>query len=848
MTDCACGCSGPCACGIGSEPAGIGDPLLYRHSSILTRMKQAIASTRVGGTAPLAGLTTRVASDPGIALLDAQAVALHVLGWNLHRLWADGGLQESEDVGAMGALARLLGHAPRPTLSASTVLSLDLDDLATAPEMVDLPQGLKVASVPGKDELPQTFETDAPLVARKAWNRLTVQRARPDPTISIATATLTLEGAAPRARAGDLVLVWASATNWLSARIVSVDRLPPATPTAPAITVLSLASQALVSCPAYFGAISFRNQVILLGDRASAFGSTAADLSLFSTDQLKDILQMGAKDTSRPADWKDLTMTTAGTGTGGKLDLEAVHDVAMAGKAVLFATLDSSVTAQMGKITAVQEGARRGFGLSAKVSRVTVEGINLALPTSSNPTPPPGFADKVRQTAIHIETARERLAVPEADAPVPAPATPNRIMVTGEHALDPGRRLILLGNDWTTGDRRGEVLTLLRAEVGAGVTTLVLAAATTSTYRAEGLEIHGNCVSASQGETPFSVPEVLGMGTAGTERQRFRLKAGPVAHVPAPTPKGYAPALVVRVGGRDYARADSLLDLAPGARVYRFAADTPVGTLVEFPGPLPSGQVVTATFRKGGGPQGNVAAGRLTTVTTPVPGLRGASNPFAASGGAAAETTDDLRRALPASVRTLGRAVALEDFQAFALDYRGVGKALASELRQGLRRVLCLTIADTDFQSPPAGSGLVDDLRAALLEACPPGISIRVEGFEALTAMVDLAFAHDPALERAAVEVALRAALLAAFAPAARPFGQALHRAQVLTAAQAVPGVLASRLTAFALANGPPEDEGRLLCPLPRFEDQPQPPSPIFRPAGLIALADDSLTFSEMTP
>lgn len=848
MTDCACGCSGPCACGIGSEPAAIGEPLLFRHSAILSRMKQALASTRVGGAAPLADWTTREASDPGIALLDAQAVALHVLGWNLHRLWADGTLPEGEDAGAMAALARLLGHAPRPALSASTVLSLDLDDLPTAPESVDLPRGLKVASVPGKDELPQTFETDAPLVARKAWNRLTVRRDRPDPPISTATTTLTLEGSAPKARAGDLVLVWAAASTaqWLSARIVAVDRPPPPSPTAPASTVLTLASQELVPCPANFAASTFRNQVILLGDRASAFGSTAADLSLFSTAQLIDIGQMTAG--SRPPDWLNLVMTGSGTSSTGTLDLDAVHESAMKGKAVLFAALGNSPAAQMGEITDVQEGARRGFGLSAKVSRVTVSGIKLTISTSSDA----GFADKVRETAIHIETARERLALPEADAPVPDPTTPNRIVVKGEHPLESGRQLILLGDDWTTGERGGEVVTLLRAEVGAGVTTLILAAATAATFHAEGLEILGNCVSASQGETPLEPPlmgpEALGTGTPGQEWPRFRLKAGPVAQIPAPTPRGYAPALVVRVGGREYARADSLLDLPPDARVYRFAADTPVGTLVEFPGPLPAGQAVTAAYRRGGGPQGNVDAGRLTTVTTPLPGLRGAVNPFAATGGAAAETPDELRRALPASVRTLGRAVALEDFQAFALDYRGVGKALATELHQGLRRVLCLTIADSDFQSPLAGSGLIEALRAALLEACPPGISIRVEGFDALTATVGLAFAHEPALERLKVEVALRAALLTAFAPAARPFGQALHRAQVLAAAQAVPGVLACRLTSFTLANGPPEDEGRLLCPLPRFEAQPAPAPPIFRRAGLIALADAALTFSEMGP
>jgi Baseplate J-like protein len=837
MSDCACGCGGACRCGSHEAVPEIGDPLAFRHSAILERLKDELSGVRVLGDAPLAGWTTRESSDPVIALLDAQAAALHVLAWNINRLWADGALPTSEDPGAIGAIARLLGYVARPALAASTVLSLDLDDIAAAPETVDLPKSLKIASVPLKDELPQIFETDAPLHASKVWNRLNVVRNRPDPTITAATTSITLEGPAPKARAGDLVLVYAGGApaKWLAARVVSFDRPAPASATGPVTTVLTLASQVLVECAASFEPASFRNQVILLGDRASAFGSTAADLSLFSTQQLKDIGQMGANDVNRPSDWKDLKMTAS----GGTLDLDAVHDPAMSDKAVLFAALGGTPASQMGKITAVEEGARKGFGLSAKVSRITVDGVNLT---------EAGFNSKVRETAILIETGRERLYVPEEDAQVPAAATPDRIVVQGQHALEAGRQMILRGKDFATGAQRGEAATLSRSEIGASTTTLVFTKPLAAAYHAEGLEVHGNCVSVSQGETPVSGPEPLGQGEPGMLRPRFRLKAGPVAQVPAEGPKGYAPALEVRVGARAFSRVDSLLGVAADARVYRFAPDTPLGPLVEFAGPLPSGQTVTADYRKGGGARGNVGAGRLTTVMTPVPGLRGSTNPFAATGGSAADGPDDLRQALPASVRTLDRAVALEDFEAFALAYRGVGKSLASELRQGMRRVLCLTIADTAFQNPVPGSGLMEELRTAILDASPPGRAIRIEGFESLTATVGLAFAHDPALQRSKVEADVRAALLDEFSPSAQPFGRALHVSEVLTVAQGVPGVVAARLTAFSLPGGPSPDAGRLLCPVPRFEEA-WPGGPLaFRPAGLIALADASLTLTEMLP
>ncbi|NYT32053.1 baseplate J/gp47 family protein [Rhizobium sp. WYCCWR 11128] len=841
MSDCACGCDGDCGCGSRQISLDIGDRLVFRHSAILGRLKGELSSTRVEGEAPLARWTTREPSDPVVALLDAQAAALHVLAWNINRLWADGALHTSEDPSAVGAIARLLGYAPRPALAAATVVSFDLDDIATAPDGVDLPRGIKIASVPLKDELPQTFETDAPLHARKAWNRLKVTRKPANPEISTATLSLTLEGAVAGIRVGDLILVYAGGNpcQWLAARVVSVDRPAAASPSSPATTVLSLASQALVGRHPDFAASSFSNQVILLGDRASAFGSTAPDLSLFTKAHLKDIGQMTG--TERPAEWKDLVMTTTGTSTEGTLDLEAVHDAAMAGKAVLFTAIDGTPAAQMGKITAVQEGARKGFGLSAKVSRITVTGVDL---TGSQT----GFAAKVRETTILIETGRARLFVPETDARIPAEKAPNRIVVAGRQALEAGRKLILKGRDHHSGESCGEVLTLARADVGAAETTLLFTASLANAYHAEGLEIHGNCVGVSQGETPVSGAETLGKGEAGMPLPRFRLKSGPVAHVPAKSAKGYAPALEVRVGARAYDRVDSLYGLPAETRAYRFAAETPLGPLLEFAGPLPSGQPITAAYRKGGGAKGNVGAGRLTTVMTPVPGLRGATNPLAAEGGAEPEGPDDVRNALPASTRTLDRTVALEDFQAFAQAYRGVGKAFASELRQGMRHVLCMTIADTAFQNPAPGSDLLTGLRKAILDASPPGRTIRIEGFESLTATVGIAFAHDPALERAKVQADVRAALLRAFSPEMRPFGRALHIAEVMTATQNLPGVLAARVTAFSLPGGPPADAGRLLCPLPRFEES-QPGGPlVFQRAGLISLSDASLALTEMLP
>ena len=63
--------------------------------------------------------------------------------------------------------------------------------------------------------------------------------------------------------------------------------------------------------------------------------------------------------------------------------------------------------------------------------------------------------------------------------------------------------------------------------------------------------------------------------------------------------------------------------------------------------------------------------------------------------------------------------------------------------------------------------------------------------------------------------------------------GRALHD---------VEGVIAARLPVFVLPGGPPEDEGRLLCPAPAMVGG------VFSRAGLLSINADLVQFAEMLP
>ena len=82
-------------------------------------------------------------------------------------------------------------------------------------------------------------------------------------------------------------------------------------------------------------------------------------------------------------------------------------------------------------------------------------------------------------------------------------------------------------------------------------------------------------------------------------------------------------------------------------------------------------------YLRGGGAAGNVAAGTLTLLKDPIPGLS-VTNPAAATGGRPAETLENALVRGPKELRSLDRAVTADDFELIALRHgQAVGRAKA---------------------------------------------------------------------------------------------------------------------------------------------------------------------------
>ena len=184
---CAAGCM--CGCCSGAEAAvpeslvnapGL-SALAYRAGRYATffetmvarlgRLTIEVPSPAGSGTdtlRPLRALTTRDASDPSIALLDAWAVVADVLCFYQERIANEGYLPTAIEQRSLMALSRLVGYRPRPGVAASVRLAFTV----AAGFSGVLPAGTRAQSVSPGGSPPQFYETSADLVADALWNSL----------------------------------------------------------------------------------------------------------------------------------------------------------------------------------------------------------------------------------------------------------------------------------------------------------------------------------------------------------------------------------------------------------------------------------------------------------------------------------------------------------------------------------------------------------------------------------------------------------------------------------------------------------------------------------------------------
>jgi len=168
---------------------------------------------------PLLSLTTRVSSDPSIALLDAWATVADVLTFYQERIANEGFLLTATERRSILELARLVGYRLRPGVAASVFFAYTLEK----DSVVEIPSGARAQSVPGPGELPQSFETSEKLLARSEWNTLQARLTRPQTVSLTLTKAFYLKGTNTKLKPNDPLLFDLGGTHQELHRVIAVQ-------------------------------------------------------------------------------------------------------------------------------------------------------------------------------------------------------------------------------------------------------------------------------------------------------------------------------------------------------------------------------------------------------------------------------------------------------------------------------------------------------------------------------------------------------------------------------------------------------------------------------------------------
>ena len=743
-------------------------------------------------------LNTRDDDDFTVALLDAWATVADVLTFYSERIANESYLRTATERVSLLHLARLIGYELKPGVAASTHLAFELEDAPGSPRAASIGKGTQVQSLPGQDELPQTFETVEKIEARPGWNRLRPRQTeakKPDADDT----EVHLKGVTTGLLPGDgLLLVGtereaaAGSENWDFRRVKTVTADPGADHTR-------------VTWDEGLGWTRFGRtirpardpKVYAFRQRAALFGHNAPDWRSMPAI-IQEHYQNDENDASRDSEgelgsdkWPRFKIDS-----DNSVDLDAVYPRITRGSWVVLSRPNYQEVYQ---VEEVEEASQTDFTLTAKTTRLRLRGENLR----------EKFGEGRRDTMVFAQS--EPLEI--AEYPLAVPVQGDEIFLDRRaDELGEGRTLIFSGEDAQSGEHRSEPVTLLEAQLEDGLTRLRLTESLDHAYRRDTLIIYANVAHATHGETR---QEVLGSGDASMAFQRFVLREPPLTHVSAPTPSGTESTLELRVGDVKWHEVPDLYGRSPDERVFVTRLDEEGKTTVQFGdgrtgARLPTGQEnVRATYRKGIGTDGLVRAEQLSLLITSVLGVLGVRNPLAASGAGDPEPQDEARRNAPLTVLTLDRVVSLRDYEDFARAYAGIAKALATWVWTGETREVFVTVAGPGGR--PVGDDLLENLVKAMRAAGDRHLPLRVEEYRPASFGMVAKVETDPDHIPERVKAAVSAALQEQFGFEARSFGQGVALSEVVAAVQSVPGVVMVDVDELYLV---PKDEE---------QEQPQP-------------------------
>lgn len=260
---------------------------------------------------------------------------------------------------------------------------------------------------------------------------------------------------------------------------------------------------------------------------------------------------------------------------------------------------------------------------------------------------------------------------------------------------------------------------------------------------------------------------------------------------------------------------NNLLDAGPTDNAYSISLDENDAATVQFGDGVngripPRGAVIHATYRVGGGADGNVEAGTITDVVDPSdfvyedvidpvtgdpvppdpntvqPPIITIINSEAATGGTDPEDVDSIRTNAPRALRARDRAVSLSDYEAIALSVPTVQLAKAKAVSTVYTNVIL-------YVAPPGGAqpdqNTLNAVVAYFQTRKLANVTVVAAGPQYVSIDVELQIDVDPRYSQVNVKQAVRNALQDLLSFDNVDFGGRVSLSNIYTAASNVPGV-----------------------------------------------------------
>ncbi len=843
----------------------------YRTGNYTQFRESLLARLSASGLWALRQLTTRDNDDFTIALLNAWAVVSDVLTFYQERIANEAYLGTATEQLSITELARLIGYELRPGVAASTYLAFTLDENTSAaailapgtpqkkPELASLQieTGVKVQSIPGPGEDPQTFETIKPIAARPEWNSIKPRLTQPQFSIKDNTVVV-ISGTGNDLKVGDVVLIrdglrvkkilkldLKEDTNttflyFSPELILPTFTLPPHVPTGaiqnfPLKTALTQdIIQELIKNT--WTEEDFSNLVQTQGwSEADLTESIAEELARQAT--AKDAIYVFRKraavlgyNAMEQVTYNDKGVPSFTEWTLDEAEdtifLDSTYEQILPGSYIAIQKSTDNLDDDNNTVTVLTAARvdirpQRKYGISARSTQVSFPGEAQIWWEYSDDND----ISSIRSITVHAQSTPLMLS----ETPIREAVGGDIIMLgqlyTGlkknKTIIVSGERTDLMGVSCT------EVRMLKEVYVVQGMTMIVLDKPLTYAYIRTSVSINANVATATHGET---TSESLGSGNAAKGFQKFLLRQPPLTFISAPTPSGTLSTLEIRVNDLLWHEVPSLYNHTSGEHIYTTRQDDAGKTTVLFGdgkngARVPTGQEnIQATYRKGIGTGGLVKANQLSQLISRPTGIKGVTNPVAASGAEDREQQAAARRNATLTIFTLDRIVSLLDYEDFARSFAGITKSLATWTWNGKKRAVFVTIAGANGAAIASTSKTYGDLLKAIAAAGIPEVAVTVESFRPRFFRVKANIAIHPDYITEKVIADVKQLLLDLFSFTARAFGQPVAYSEVIAAMQQVPGVIAVDLALLYRAGEPASTSNLIGAAIPvPSRDKPLP-------------------------